>query len=150
MAFSRPTGFTLIELLITVAIVALLASVALPLSEVAVQREKEQDLRRSLREIRGAIDTYKRHVDEGRIKRAADASGYPPSLALLVEGTEDVKSATRARIRFLRRLPATHSGAIPRPQRNRRGDCAVTTARMMRRVRVRMFSTSIRSVPGRD
>jgi len=105
MAFSRPTGFTLIELLITVAIVALLASVALPLSEVAVQREKEQDLRRSLREIRGAIDTYKRHVDEGRIKRAADASGYPPSLVLLVEGAEDLKSATRARIRFLRRLP---------------------------------------------
>jgi general secretion pathway protein G len=95
-------GFTLIELLITVAIVALLASVALPLSEIAVQRGKEQELSRALREIRDAIDAYKRYVDEGRIRRAADASGYPPSLTVLVEGAED---ATRAKIYLLRRIP---------------------------------------------
>lgn len=105
MVEARAGGFTLIELLITVAIVALLASVALPLSELSVQRGKEQDLRRSLRDIREAIDAYKRHVDEGRIRRAADASGYPPNLTVLVEGAEDLKSPTRARIRFLRRLP---------------------------------------------
>lgn len=98
-------GFTLIELLITVAIVALLASVALPLSEIAVQRGKEQELSRALREIRDAIDAYKRYVDEGRIRRAADASGYPPSLTVLVEGAEDVKSPTRAKIYLLRRIP---------------------------------------------
>lgn len=101
----RATGFTLIELLITVAIVALLASVALPLSELSVQRGKEQELNRSLREIRDAIDAYKRHVDEGRIERSADASGYPPNLLVLVEGATDVKSPTRAKIRFLRRVP---------------------------------------------
>lgn len=101
----RSAGFTLIELLITVAIVALLASVALPLSEVSVQRGKEQELRRSLREIRDAIDAYKRHADEGRIKRSADESGYPPTLFILVEGVADVKSPTGAKIRFLRRLP---------------------------------------------
>lgn len=105
MVTSHRAGFTLIELLISVAIIALLASIALPLSEVAVQRGKEQDLRRSLREIRDAIDAYKRNVDEGRIKRAADASGYPPNLTVLVEGAEDVKSPTHARIRFLRRIP---------------------------------------------
>ena len=105
MAKASAGGFTLIELLITVAIVALLASVALPLSEVAVQRTKEQELRRSLREIRDAIDAYKRHVDEGRIKRAADASGYPPNLTVLVEGVQDARSPKPSRIRFLRRVP---------------------------------------------
>lgn len=99
------SGFTLIELLITVAIVSLLASIALPLSELSFQRTKEQELRRSLREIRGALDAYKRHVDEGRIRRAADGSGYPATLAVLVEGAEDLKSPTQARLRFLRRIP---------------------------------------------
>jgi general secretion pathway protein G len=102
---SRREGFTLIELLITVAIVSLLASIALPLSELSFQRAKEQELRRSLREIREALDAYKRHVDEGRIRRAADGSGYPATLMVLVEGAEDLKSPAKARLRFLRRIP---------------------------------------------
>jgi general secretion pathway protein G len=102
---SNSRGFTLIELLITVAIVAVLASIAVPLSELSRQRDREQDLRRSLREIRDAIDTYKRAADEGRIQRRADASGYPPSLAALVEGVADAKSATGGRLYFLRRVP---------------------------------------------
>lgn len=100
-----PRGFTLIELLITVAIVAVLASIALPLSEVSVQRGKEADLRRALRDVRNALDAYKRASDEGRILRSPDQSGYPPSLALLVEGVTDAKSPTGAKIYFLRRLP---------------------------------------------
>ena len=98
-------GFTLIEVVITVAIVALLASIALPMGELATKRSREQDLRRSLREIREAIDAYKRAADEGRIARAADASGYPPKLALLVEGVKDLRSAEDKKIFFLRRLP---------------------------------------------
>src|SRR2546421_8335117 len=69
---SRGQGFTLIELVITVAIVALLASVALPVSELAVQRTKEQELRRTLRQIRDAIDMYKQSSDEGRIRKSID------------------------------------------------------------------------------
>jgi general secretion pathway protein G len=98
-------GFTLIEMLIAAAIVALLATVALPLAEVTVQRNKEQDLRRSLREVRGAIDAYKRATDEGRIEKKVDRSGYPPSLTVLVEGVKDVRSPKDDKMFFLRRLP---------------------------------------------
>ena len=101
----KARGFTLIELLIVVAIVGLLASVAAPLAELGWQRSKEQDLRHALREIRGAIDAYKRAADEGQIEKKADASGYPASLALLVEGVELKDKAQGGKIHFLRRLP---------------------------------------------
>ena len=98
-------GFTLVELLVTVAILALLATVAAPLAEVAVQRGKEQELRRSLREIRDAIDAYKRASDDGVIEKALDKSGYPPTLAALVEGAVNRKDEKGRRIYFLRRIP---------------------------------------------
>ena len=98
-------GFTLIELVIAVAIVAVLATAALPLNELVVQRAKEQDLRRALREIRSGIDAYKQAVDEGRIVKKADESGYPKRLEDLVQGVEDQKSPRRDKIYFLRRLP---------------------------------------------
>jgi general secretion pathway protein G len=98
-------GFTLIELVITVAIVAVLAAVALPLNELVVQRAKEQDLRRALREMREAIDAYKQAFDEGRVVQRAGDSGYPKRLEDLVAGVEDQKSPKKLRIYFLRRLP---------------------------------------------
>jgi general secretion pathway protein G len=98
-------GFTLVELLVTVAIVAVLATVALPLAELTVKRSRENDLRAALRQIRGAIDAYKQAVDDGRIPRKADETGYPPTLEALVDGVENARSAKKAKIYFLRRLP---------------------------------------------
>lgn len=106
-------GFTLIELVITVAIIAILSSVALPLNELVVQRAKEQDLRRALRDIREAIDTYKQASDEGRIQKRVGESGYPRRIEDLVEGVEDQKSPKKEKIYFLRRVPRNPFASDP-------------------------------------
>jgi general secretion pathway protein G len=98
-------GFSLIELLVVLAIMAVLASIALPLTELAHQRQKEEDLRRALREIRSAIDAYKRLVDQGRIPKPAGTSGYPPSLDVLIQGITDAQSPQGSQIYLLRKLP---------------------------------------------
>ena len=101
----RQAGFTLIELMVTVAIIAVLATIAFPMAEVAAQRSKEQDLRHELRQIREAIDAYKQAADEGRIAKSVEQSGYPPALTDLVEGVKDAKSPEGKKIYFLRSLP---------------------------------------------
>lgn len=98
-------GFTLIELLVTLAILALLGTLVVPVAQVTVQRRQEQELRRSLREIRHGIDAYKKAFDEGRVARAVGATGYPPKLELLVDGVPDLRSPKRTKVFFLRRLP---------------------------------------------
>jgi general secretion pathway protein G len=98
-------GFTLMELLVTVVIVSILASVALPLSALSAQRSKEEQLRQNLREIRIAIDAYKQAADEGRVARSLDQSGYPPTLTVLAAGAVDTKSPSSKKIFFLRRIP---------------------------------------------
>jgi prepilin-type N-terminal cleavage/methylation domain-containing protein len=104
-ARSHRRGFTLIELLVTLAILALLATLVIPVGQTVVQRRNEQVLRQSLREMRQAIDAYKRAADEGRIAKTAGATGYPATLELLVEGVRDLRSPKGAKIYFLRRLP---------------------------------------------
>ena len=92
-------------MMVTIAIVAILATMVLPMVEMTMQRNREQELHSALRQIRNAIDNYKKAVDEGKIKTSADESGYPKTLESLVEGVEDVKSPTKAKIYFLRRIP---------------------------------------------
>ena len=98
-------GFTLVELMIVVAIMAVLASSAMPLYELTAQREKERELRVALRQIREALDAYKRAVGEGRIARKADESEYPRKLEDLAIGIPDAKDPEKRKIYFLRRLP---------------------------------------------
>ena len=102
----RPSGFTLIELVVTVAIVALLSTMAFPLAEVVMKRSKEQELRLALREIRTALDAYMQAVEEGRIAQSMEQSAYPASLQILVEGVPDASSPDRkSMLYFLRRIP---------------------------------------------
>lgn len=101
----RARGFTLIEMVVVVAIVGVLASAAIPFVRYGEHLLKERELRQSLREIRIAIDAYRKAVDEGRIARKADTTGYPPSLAALTEGVADAKTPDARKIYFMRRIP---------------------------------------------
>ncbi|WP_322021834.1 MULTISPECIES: type II secretion system protein [unclassified Burkholderia] len=98
-------GFTLIEMVITLALVSILALAIMPFSELIVQRQKEQELSAALREIRTALDAYKDASDAGQIEKEAEASGYPPSLAVLVTGVKNVRDPKGSMMTFLRRVP---------------------------------------------
>jgi general secretion pathway protein G len=108
-------GFTFIELLVVSAILLLLASAAMPLARVTIQREREIELRRALREIRTALDKYKDAVDAGLIAGIdvkAGSEGYPADLDTLVEGVPVANDASGRKLKFLRRVPMdpmTHS-----------------------------------------
>lgn len=102
---SGARGFTLIEVVVTMAIIALLASIAAPLTETVVRRGKEQDLRRALYQMRDAIDAYKAAADAGHIEKTVGSTGYPPSLEVLVQGVRDLRSVKGERIYWLRRIP---------------------------------------------
>lgn len=103
-------GFTFVELLVVTALVAILASAVMPLAHIAIQREREVELRRSLRDIRTAIDHYKDAVDAGQIPSTsvrAGSEGYPPDLQTLVNGVETTATNGNGStmLKFLRRVP---------------------------------------------
>jgi general secretion pathway protein G len=101
-------GYTFVEVAIVAAIIAILASAALPLARVTMQRQREIELRRSLREIRTAIDKYKDAADQQLISPNDidnDAEGYPPTLQTLVAGVTPANDTTGRKLRFLRRIP---------------------------------------------
>lgn len=99
-------AFTLLEMIVVVVIIAVLAAVALPMVETSVKREKEIELRRSLRTIRMAIDDYKKFVEDNTIKMDEDTYNYPEELEDLVKGIEykDEKGEEKIK-KFLRSIP---------------------------------------------
>jgi general secretion pathway protein G len=103
----RARGFTLLELILTLAVLSIVTAAAIPIARNAVQRQREVELRRALRELRTAIDRYKRAYDAGiisRLETQAETEGYPPNLDVLVNGVQLAGSPDR-KIRFLRRIP---------------------------------------------
>src|SRR5688572_28975073 len=96
-------GYTIVELMVVVLVLAVLATLAFPIAEMQVRRERERELKRGLWEIRDAIDAYKRMYDSGRLPQASGASGYPPSLQALVQGV--LQSDTGQPVYLLRRIP---------------------------------------------
>ncbi|OFW09720.1 MAG: general secretion pathway protein GspG [Acidobacteria bacterium RIFCSPLOWO2_02_FULL_67_36] len=101
-------GFTFVELLVVTTLLLILASAVMPLAKVTVQREREAELRRDLREMRAAIDKYKDAVDNGLIGSVdvkVGSEGYPPDLETLVEGVTVANDASGRKLKFLRRIP---------------------------------------------
>ena len=98
-------GFTLVEMIVVVALLSILAAAAMPFYQMTVKREKEQELRIALRQIRTAIDLYKQAADEGRVEKKADEVGYPKQLEMLVKGVPNIKDPKKSMIYFMRKLP---------------------------------------------
>lgn len=94
-------GMTLIELVVTSAILAILASTALPIARFTVTRFKEKMLRYDLEQMRDAIDAYKNAADRNAFQIKIDTFGYPADLDKLVEG-EEVQGK---KLKFLKHIP---------------------------------------------
>ncbi|PKN27320.1 MAG: general secretion pathway protein GspG [Deltaproteobacteria bacterium HGW-Deltaproteobacteria-21] len=98
------SGVTLVELMVTMVILSILAACILPLSEVSRKRSREIELRQCLREIRSALDEYKRYADDGKLAKQAADNGYPQDLEVLVKGV-DLAGPVPVKKKFLRRIP---------------------------------------------
>ena len=104
-------GFTLLEIIIVITILSVLTAAAIPMVRNSVKRQREEDLRVALRQLRQAIDRYKEYNDRtqgGAIPLEwKTQSGYPKELKILVDGfiPANVVGTSGAKVRFLRRLP---------------------------------------------
>ena len=108
MRWRSPRGYSFVELLIVSTILLVLASAVQPLVRVTMQRQKEVELRRALREMRDAIDRFKDAADMGMIpvtELSPNSEGYPPDLEALVEGVSVANDASNRKLKLLRRVP---------------------------------------------
>lgn len=105
---SAERGFTFIELVVVTTILLVLASTVMPLAQVTMQRQREAELHRALREMRTALDKFKDAVDQGLIPQTElepANEGYPPDLETLVDGVAMANDASGRKLKFLRRVP---------------------------------------------
>jgi general secretion pathway protein G len=105
---ARSDGYTFIELIIVSTILIVLASAIMPLTKVTMQRMREAELHRALREVRTAIDKFKDAADLGQIGATdlkAGAENYPADLDKLVDGVSAANDQTGRKLKFLRRVP---------------------------------------------
>jgi len=101
-------GYTFVELLVVATMIMILASAIMPLAKVTARRQREADLRRTLREMRTAIDKFKDAADLGQIGSLdlkVGAENYPPDLQTLVDGVTAANDATGRKLKYLRRIP---------------------------------------------
>ena len=108
-AWRSEQGYSFVELLIVTTILLILASAIQPLARVTIQRQRESELRRNLRDIREAIDGYYDLAAAGQLPATElkpGNEGYPPDLETLVEGVSINNDATGRKVKFLRRIPA--------------------------------------------
>ena len=108
MRIGDSSGYTFVELVVVATIITILASAILPLAKVGAQRTREAELRRSLREIRTAVDKYKDAADLGQIgslELKVGSENYPPDLQTLVDGVTAANDATGRKLKFLRHIP---------------------------------------------
>ena len=107
MDAERSRGVTYLELIAVATILMILASAVLPMGRIAVQRQREIELRRDLRVMRDAINRYKLAVEQGQIGGTdvkLGSEGYPDDLETLVKGVRRVGAVDR-KLKFLRRVP---------------------------------------------
>src|SRR5882724_11481431 len=105
---NRQAGYTFVELLVVSAIILILAAGIMPLAKVTATRNREAELRRSLREIRTAIDRFKDAADAlqiGSLDIKVGSENYPPDLQTLVDGVTAANDATGRKLKFLRHIP---------------------------------------------
>src|SRR5262245_52404145 len=102
---AKQSGLTYVEVMITIAILLILAAATIPVAKTAIKRQRELELKSDLREMRNAIDNYKKYSDQGLIqKEGLESEGFPPDLDALVEGVS-LQGTIDKKIRFLRRIP---------------------------------------------
>src|SRR5512143_4327271 len=109
MRSERRKGITLVELLVVISIVAVLATAAMPLSRMTMQRTKEIELRQNLRVLRTAIDEFKKDCENKKLSSLegyckSDQNNYPESLEQLTEPLK-MSGAVDKTIKYLRRIP---------------------------------------------